>query len=811
MISKYLNIALQKDKAFLFYLLIFTIPVSIWNVKILFWPIVVVFIFWFYLHYFNKITSYYRLDRLDLSLGLLFLYEIINYSFSTYKVNTINYIFDFVVIVCIAILFKYILDNYKYRIYFLMFISALSFLLTFVNIIGFFFVFFQTSIYGFDNFVQMRFLYYPMGFFSNEWTTILLCFLPFQLSLVFYILRVRSNTEGIYFLRKPIFIVWVFFALSILIFNIIISFSRGAYIALAFFVICFNLYFIFFNIFQTKRIIIGNCLFLLLMVLLVSPFYKPFVSTLSFSELTTQQRSTDSRLKNWSSAIEIYKTKPLLGIGSTNYSLKYNRYKDKEEDTNFIGRINSSFFQILVEKGIVGSILYLSLIISFIYHSHKCIINEKDIVIKTSAIIFLVAFFSILVREFTYSSIFYNRGILLLIILIMVYNTSQYSKIGFTLHKGLKIRNIVIVITLIGSIWFCCLFQENSMATSFYNQSVNYLKKNDFVNSEKLIVSAINLSPQNALFYSQRGLICVRKIESGSSLDIFVREPLHLKKGNNDLLEIKKGMKYYKKAIGLNADDDLFYYNLGYLYLMIDKKDSAFIYINKAIKIDQNNPLYHIALGRFFELSNSKKNKDEYIKALCLSPDIFDSKFYCDLTFRKPALSDSIKYAVANLLKAKVDYSNNPIYKARLAKALINIENYDAAFSILKDVTTELPNLNRPWYNLGYIYEMKGDYRKMKEYYNKSLFLSNNDCLPNYRLFIYYCNNNDFINAQHYKTTVIKYLHHQQTEHSMRVKWIYHFDGIENDIIPIELLESTKPFVDTIAINKRLQEMQNSN
>jgi O-antigen ligase len=73
---------------------------------------------------------------------------------------------------------------------------------------------------------------------------------------------------------------------------------------------------------------------------------------------TSQVRSTEGRLAIWHRSLEMVRSHPLLGVGSSNSALVLTSSADQEETTGFASRTFSLPLQVLTEKGIIGFGLY---------------------------------------------------------------------------------------------------------------------------------------------------------------------------------------------------------------------------------------------------------------------------------------------------------------------------------------------------------------------------------------------------------------------------------------------------------------------
>ena len=86
------------------------------------------------------------------------------------------------------------------------------------------------------------------------------------------------------------------------------------------------------------------------------------------------------------------------------------------------------------------------LFLVFIYYSHRKIVTAKTNDDKTIHVVILTSVLAILVRELTFSSVFYNPGILFLILILFLINTSG---IGHTIKLNGALSKILITSCII--------------------------------------------------------------------------------------------------------------------------------------------------------------------------------------------------------------------------------------------------------------------------------------------------------------------------------------------------------------------------
>lgn len=673
-------------------------------------------------------------------LSLLLIYEIINYFISDYQPNSILFLRDFSLIICCIFFIEKNLRKERFQIYFIVYISLLMGVLSLFSISLFFFRYYEAAFYGFDDFSQFRFLYKPLGFLSNEWVTILLCVLPFPL------------IGSFLFWKKPLIRYGFLLITSLLIFNIIISFSRAGILSFFLFLILLNLFLYISCRFSIKRLLLPNIVLVILLILFTLSFSDSIRS--SIRQTQSHQRSIEGRLRQWGEIKEIINNTPYFGIGSKNYALLGRSSQRVNFENMFTGRVNNTYIQLALEKGWVGFSLWLCIIGILVFYSFQRIIKGENRLDKAINSIIFSAICAVLFREFFFSSLFYNSGLLLFFFILLSFNRKETNKI-------VVVRKQI----LIG---WGMVFASSSIYF--------YFKK-----------------PDDALFYAKKGLEYERTFNMQGHYNSFNKYfdfPINIKQDT-----IWRAIKSYKEACRLSPSDAMFQHNLGWLYWMNQQSDSAVIYLSKAVKLGSNIALYHVSKGLIEESLKMEQAFESYKYAILLSPDIIDSPFFKDLKEREGKKTKELLKDTSSELLQMLSIQYSSIIEAKSGKILQALGKTECAYSAFKNVTQIHPNLNRPWYNMGFIEQERGNFNKMKEFYTKSLFISPSDHLPLSALAYYYNGIGDKTRAKLYQKAMKKAWSNKRSAHSSQCKRMYYLDTERDDVIPKGFLDYITPFI----------------
>lgn len=342
-----------------------------------------------------------RIITLDWFLGLICLSEIILCLYSSYWLNSIKFLYLFLLTTILYFIIRKIIYSPRQFNFIAVFLSSISGFLALINIISFIFHYIRFTMLNFTDLTYLKHFYHPMGRLANDWATLFICLLPFSIFL-FYAFNKKLR--------------WIFICISILVlYAIIITLSRGAIVSVFSFLFCV---FLFACLWQRKKLkLFGRQLLIIVssIVLLCIPIRQSVITTLSMAKTTSQIRSVEGRFSKWKDAIYLFKQHPITGVGSGNYALASDGIFLKDKNM-FNPRSTNSFLQILSEKGLLGMLTYGSFFLCLCVISYKKIKNGN-----WTSCIFTSAFISLCIRELFFSTLFEDNIVLTLCMLIIVF------------------------------------------------------------------------------------------------------------------------------------------------------------------------------------------------------------------------------------------------------------------------------------------------------------------------------------------------------------------------------------------------------
>lgn len=724
---------------------------------------------------------------LDVGFGVLLISEIITTLFSAYFFNSLSSLNRFVALLFLYVLFKRILKVFRSRYPLFLLFFFFSFVLLIITFYGFFS--FKNGIVsaGFseiDNFkgYQKPLIIVKNGILNNIWASALLIFIPFNM---IFLMKVKKWWQKIV----------VIGALLLNIFGLIVTFSRGVYLSLFFFVIILNVFSL--RLLTIKKLLIYNLLALLMIASSAFIVKDPFLTTVSLNKTSSQQRSTRGRLDQWKYVLDNIDEKPVFGYGQKNFRLAKGNAPLVAEDVVFTNRTNNTYLQILIERGIVGFISHLFffwLILLIVLKNLKSKKRSREEKLEITLLFAGMAAF--LFRELTFSSLF-DGEIVFFLAFYLIFNLVPYDiKLKEIKFSGLQKK--VLAVAGVSLVTVIILFNVRRATMVFYaNKSVESYYKNEIENSLAFIDKAFKISPSDMELHNSKAIVL-----SKSSLEITIsaENPKFLSFEKADTAILKLSLVHLNKVLEETPKNDIILQNVGWAYLALNDMKHARQYFEKAIVVNPYVGSHHVSLGllNLYQLKIDEATKNTG-NALKYSPYMLESVFFTEFLKKFPENAREAKQMAISYLTDSVQANNNPILKARLARLLMD-ENPTESYKLYQEVTAALPNLIRPWVYLAQLNISNGNSEQAENCYRKARFLGQNDYYTFYYLAQFYESlNREEQAAGLYKNSLSNYREIRYYAHSKYTS-IPKMRTIPADYFNTGLLYFIKPKIDAAEI-----------
>ena len=559
------------------------------------------------------ISSVKKLSLIDIFLVLVLFFEIISFFFSECPIASSYMIYYYVFLLSVYFLLRRLLDNSLSLKIISKGSSIICILSLFITLCSFFV--FRTSVLdvGFFDTYNFRFLFRPLGYITNTWAEVSLVILG-------WLCLIKSSNIAIF--------------LNILV--ILLSFSRGAYIALFVYMLCMVL---FLKVSKRKKQIFISFIFAVICIASVLP--RELMTTLKMNYTESQQISTDRRIDVVQSACESFQKKIWLGYGNNNFSYAIDPLLNQDNTKAYTATSPNIILQLLVEKGIVGTLLYIGLLFSIYFIIWKKRRQESVVIIGC-------IFTSLFVKEMSQATLLTSPILLFMFVLLLAFLQKNEIQQSFSDRRNL---NFSFMIAL-----FLCTF-------CFWNMPSLI---------DKLDSTGNNIN--NSLAY-------ISKYEK--------------EKKKSDL---KRACAMLEKAIEKHPDDVQIQYLKAYCYFISGDFSNSIIILNKLVKMYPNNALYAVT---FSDLKYKQNEKDESLKYFlnavwCVPRLLTNERIY----YWKKNDGEYYKSLFDSLSKISCVSDTNASDLARYGYIAKWCGKSDANI-YLELAVKKMPNLSTPWLLLG--------------------------------------------------------------------------------------------------------------
>lgn len=406
---------------------------------------------------------------------------------------------------------------------------------------------------------------------------------------------------------KRKFIVLNFIILCLLLFNLWIAASRGAWLGFTASVVLFivllkpNLK----KLAKSKNMtaVWSVLLLALVFILIKGGFVREFIQV--------AKRPTE-RLLIWRDTLVMGLKNP-LGVGIGAYHIYFPKYASGElisrlpQDKFIVNYTHNEFLQVFSETGIAGLIFFIWLIFAFfragINQLKSLTADDRNICYLTAG--FLSSGAGILIQDFFSVSIrFIVEAIYLYFIMGMMASCGKHRKLVFRAEKDSQRKLIRILCWIIiipfGIISLSAILQPFAAHKQF-TEEVGFFEQKVVSPDETIdkLNDAIDKNPKDAELHYKLGWVyakeknwsrAIEHFEEAAILDPQLEGPcnnlgnIYFLTGNRN-----KAIENYKKSIAINPNKVDAHFNLGYIYYMSGKLKEASDEFKKILELDPKN------------------------------------------------------------------------------------------------------------------------------------------------------------------------------------------------------------------------------
>lgn len=552
---------------------------------------------------------------------------------------------------------------------FLLLTSVIVTIISFICIVSFGMFREKVVSSGFESLYDFKYLYRPFGELNNVWASIFLSLTGLIISGVFFL-----DGKKRWFLLVPF---------VVLFYCLLVSFSRGVYISIALLMI------ILVGFIVTSKIkVLKKCLcvagLLTVCLLLSLSNGSDVLRTIKMTETVSQQRSLDYRVDAFSYMLPAMKKSPAIGVGSGRYSMAVNEFiyeNDIASITDFAPNIVS---QLLLEKGIAGTLLWSLIYIAGFILSLRCRSKCSDSRLQLFIFMFLTV---LLVREMTFPALLGEEKMLAVLAVFLA--LSQNNSIGkLCCVDGRKkwIVSLFIILPFVSVLVSRQAFVNNSIHLRTF---VENMKKGNYIDAFEDVDRTIGLQ--------------ISPLLKGAAAWHLFRES-----DKTEYLELTADQ--IEKARLMNPYDmHLVAFDAVVKYYGGDKKEALNILKNLAVRY-QNNYGYCLLIANLMYMNGNRDQSVEYFADAVLSmPSILESEAWKRFTENDIEIKDGILGKV--MMNIYNCCPSDPIILSKYGKLCYLVGDNATAKKYLVAASESLPNLQTPWVYLTRIAKEEDDFQ----------------------------------------------------------------------------------------------------
>jgi O-antigen ligase len=626
----------------------------------------------------------FRFSGIDGLILVLWVYQIVNLFFSIEPVSG----FFAVKTLTFSIIFYFLLRiilNKASKIEKFLFVACILIFVTCAVASITFLLFRSTCSYvGFIGVYDFRHLYRPLGYLTNMWGSLLIAFAGIVL-LALHLGRLGKS--------KFVFLILL---LGFLVWNIMVSFSRGVYIGFAFLLLAYGLFLIFSTIDRKRKIWIFTTLSF---SLLITGFAhsQDVVKTLQFNKSLSQQRSIAGRMDAMSSSYKLFKESPFTGTGAGTYQQVINTYRYEDDDVGFTSFAPNGYAQLLVEQGIIGLVLWASL---FLFVFAALFRKQKESPVATILLFLLTA---VLMREATFPVLLENIGFQLSIFIVLA--VFQYKQPPEKAPKVPAYRPYFPAAILISSLLICAF-------------SIYYMReeRNNRQALAEMEAGRLEKAETYILKTSERTPYLITRF--------LVYDELYRKTKKAEYLN--RAENYLQKAARKNPHDVMLTYYQASVLREKGEHEAALTILRELTHKFPNKSLYQLSVFDMLYRNGQQEKAFPYLlRAVKSAPELSDSPYLKEIFAKDSAVRQSLNSALLRDISNE-DVSGDPILLAKSGKIFLSSGLEKEAKPRLEKAILLLPNLIYPHYYLSRIEANQNNYKQSMIYLKQFVFLQAN-------------------------------------------------------------------------------------
>ena len=545
----------------------------------------------------------------------------------------------------------------------------------------------------------------------------------------------------LFYFRKNKYLRW-YYIIGILlqIFIVFNTLTRGGIIALIFSAFLFIGYLAFIRLKDNKMIKKASIGALLLFVIFTSIVFVSKesdwvknsdvldrVASISIGATTAQ-----NRLMTWESSFQGFKEKPILGYGYENFYQVFDKYFNakiyrKAGSVIWFDRAHNMVFDRLITGGLVGLLLYLSMLLLPLYYLWKHFFKNK-----TESGYYIPVIFSLIMIAYLIQNMFIFEALVTYIPLFLVLAfLSQFTPDwSGNISSSKTPYSLLLTVFIIILVPMMFVFNVRpTLANMKFIDALIYSNKNQHVQAYNQFISVLDMKTMGDQEYRQHLGEFVSKVINDPSQDL--EENWEIKVAERTEEEFDKQIAEKPKATR-NYLMTMRFLLKSYQYDVSRLEKSIELGI-QAERLSPTRPqiFYEMGyakyyLGKHLQLTGqTEKGEDLYDeavidmqKAIDLQDQVVESYVNMVMLLLVTDRSDQIQATLDEMTGLGLVY-RDPEQLERMANSAIRVQNYEWTKIFYKDLIEFVPENPGYWINLALAYANLGEDDKAIEAANK--------------------------------------------------------------------------------------------
>jgi putative inorganic carbon (HCO3(-)) transporter len=385
----------------------------------------------------------------------------------------------------------------------------------------------------------------------------------------------------------------------------------------------------------------GILIFLLSLLLFFrTPFLSRIKSTLN---APPEQNTIKIRIAEWKGALEVFKARPILGVGPENLYYYYGKYRDPWlnyiENEWYYKSYNTRnlYLDLLAKTGLIGFLSFILVLASVLVNLLKTFFTAtKGSANETLSLAVLASFVSFLIISFYSLQIIYSQ-ILFFILLSFTWSLTVKKTLlkEIKMNFGHYFRRSKVLLTALGVfLIFLGVFFEAKFTMADYLISSSQTKEGP--TGCELISKGLKLNPIYSVYHRLLA-DCYFNLSGETYLEGVAKVDV----SPQNLIWAQKALETIEKAVSTDPIDPVNYSNLSRLYFRLSKLDQNYVRksiwaAQKLLEYETNWPSGWDSTGQgYLDLGELEKAKENFEKAISLKKDFASAHFHLGETLRQ--------------------------------------------------------------------------------------------------------------------------------------------------------------------------------